>query len=193
MRLRTSLRWLGVTAFVLGVAGSATAQPSGGAPAPAGQIGFERQANLSPKDQLSQVESGIARMEQLAGTVRRQLEQARAAHDVVKTLCLNDKLSQIDVAIRSARDRQQAHQAAVNRGDTEMANHEFTIVTVLQQRAVQTGAQANQCIGEEYAFVGQTEVTASVDPNLPGEDVTAFPPTDGTLISAPPVSISGSQ
>src|SRR5579859_7640547 len=107
MRLRTTLRWLGVTAFVLGVAGSATAQPSGGAPTPAGQIGFERQTNLTPQEQVAQVESGIARMEQLAGTVRRQLEQARTAHDVVKTLCLNDKLSQIDVAIRSARDRQQ--------------------------------------------------------------------------------------
>jgi hypothetical protein len=186
------LRWLGSTAFVLAVAGSATAQPSNGTAADA-QVGFERRAQLSPQDEVNQAEMGITRMEQIAGTVRRQLEQARAARDVVKTLCLNDKLSQVDVAIRSARDRQQALQAAVRRNDVEMANHEFTILTVLNQRAVQQGAQANQCIGEEYAFVGQTQVTSEIDPNLPGEDVTAFPPTDGTLVSAPPVTISGSQ
>jgi hypothetical protein len=133
-------------------------------------------------------------MEQVATTVRHQLEQARAAHDVVKTLCLNDKLSQIDVAIRSARDRQQALQAAAQRNDVEMANHEFTILTVLNQRAVQQGAQANQCIGEEYAFVGQTQVTAEVDPTLPGESTTEFPPpTDGTLIPTPPVPVSPSK
>jgi hypothetical protein len=193
MRPRATLKWLGSTAFLLAVAGSATAQPStGGAPQPDAQVGFERRAQLSPQDELTQAEVGITRMEQVAGTVRRQLETARAARDVVKTLCLNDKLSQIDVAVRSARDRQQALQAAVRRNDIEMANHEFTILTVLNQRAVQQGAQANQCIGEEYAFVGQTQVTSEVDPNLPGEDVTLFPP-DVTLVSAPPVTISGHQ
>src|SRR5579883_1223783 len=194
MRLRPTLRWIATAALVLGAAGSATAQqPAGGAPGGGdtgqgnGQVGFQRNANLSPQEELSQANSILTQMDQRAGTVRRQLEQARTARDVVKTLCLNDKLSQIDVAIRSARDRQQALQAAVQRNDTEMANHEFTILTVLGQRAVQQGAQANQCIGEEYAFVGQTQVTSQIDPNLPGEDTTAFPPTDGTLISAPPV------
>jgi hypothetical protein len=191
MRPRTTLKWLGSTAFLLALAGSATAQPANGAPADA-QVGFERRAQLSPQDELTQADLGISRMEQVAGTVRHQLEAARAARDVVKTLCLNDKLSQIDVAIRSARDRQQSLQAAARRNDIEMANHEFTILTVLNQRAVQQGAQANQCIGEEYAFVGQSQVTSEVDPNLPGEDVTTFPP-DVTLISAPPVSISGSK
>jgi Spy/CpxP family protein refolding chaperone len=192
MRPRTTLRWLGITAFVLAAAGSATAQPSNGS-APDAQVGFERRAQLSPQEELTQSEASLARMEQIAGTVRRQLEQARQARDVVKTLCLNDKLSQIDVAIRSGRDRQVALQAAVQRNDVEMANHEFTILTVLQQRAVQKGAEANQCIGEEYAFVGQTQVTTQVDPNLPGEDTTAFPPADQTLVSLPPVTVSPIQ
>jgi hypothetical protein len=183
---------LGITLFVLGVAGSATAQPAS-PPAPDAQVGFERRAQLSPQDELSQTEAGISRMEQIAGTVRRQLEQARAGRDVVKTLCLNDKLSQIDVAIRSARDRQQALQAAIHRNDVEMANHEFTILTVLSQRAIQQGAQANQCIGEEYAFLGQTEVLLRKDPGQVGDDTTEFPPTEGTLISAPPVTASPSK
>jgi hypothetical protein len=180
---------VGISVFVLGIAGSATAQPSNGV-APDAQVGFERRAQLSPQDELNQSEGSIVRMEQIGNTVRHQLEQARASRDVVKTLCLNDKLSQIDVAIRSARDRQQALQAAVHRSDVEMANHEFTILTVLNQRAVQQGAQANQCIGEEYAWVGKTIVTPQVDPNIVAEQAD-YPPTDGTLIAAPPLPASG--
>ena len=48
------------------------------------------------------------------------LEESRQKRDVVKTLCLNDKLSQHDVAVRSARDRKTALQDAVRRGDREL-------------------------------------------------------------------------
>jgi hypothetical protein len=169
-------------------AGTATAQPATGKAD--AQVGFERRSQLSPQEELAQAETGLTRMDQAAGTVRRQLEQARGARDVVKTLCLNDKLSQIDVASRSGRDRQAALQSAAQRNDVELANHEFTILTVLRQRVEQLGAEANQCIGEEIAFVGQSEITTQIDPNLPGEDTTEYPSTDPTLVSGPPVPAS---
>ena len=199
MRLRSSLKWIASAALVMGVAGSATAQAPPPAAPPAGggaggatdaQVGFQRQQALTPQEELTQSDAMIARMEQSAGVVRRQLEQARAQRDVVKTLCLNDKLSQIDVAVRSARDRKTALQAAVTRNDTELSNHEFTIMTVLRQRAEQLTAEANQCIGEEVAFVGQTQVITQVDPTLPSDDDTQYPPTDPTLISSPPITFS---
>jgi hypothetical protein len=192
MRIGASLRWAAITAFVLAAAGPATAQQpaAGGAPAPDAQVGFERRQQLSPQDELAQADQAIARMDQASNAVRHQLEAARQARDVVKTLCLNDKLSQIDVAARSGRDRQAALQAAVQRNDAELANHEYAILTVLRQRAEQLSAEANQCIGEEVAFVGQTQVTTSVDPTLPGGDMTSYPPTDPTLISAPPACIT---
>jgi hypothetical protein len=129
-------------------------------------------------------------MEQAAGGVRKQLQQAREQRDVVKTLCLNDKLSQIDVATRSARDRKSSLQAAATRNDQELTNHEFTILTVLRQRAEQLTAEANQCIGEEAAFIGDTKVSTTVDPTLPSSDETQYPPTDLTLIGSPPVCAS---
>ena len=109
--------------------------------------------------------------------MRRQLETARAQRDVVKTLCLNDKLNQIDVAIRSARERRQALELAANRKDADLANHEFTILTVLRQRADQLTAEANQCIGQEAGFVGDSAVTSTIDPNLPQEDPSEYPRT----------------
>jgi len=150
------------------------------------QVGFQQKAPVSPQDQLLESDRILTRMEQAAGAIRRQLEEARKQRDVVKTLCLNDKLSQIDVAIRSARDRKQSLQAAAQRNDSELSNHEFTILTVLRQRSEQLTAEANQCIGEEAAFLGDTKVSTTVDPSLPQTDDTYYPPTDPTLVSATP-------
>jgi len=188
MRLDICFRWVGVAAFVLGVSGSATAQPAPAPPVPppSGQVGFERSPKLSLQEESAQGETIISRIDQATSTVRRQLDSARQGRDVIRSLCLSDKLSQVDVASRSARDRQGALQAAVQRGDTELANHEMTILTVLRQRAEQLTAEANQCLGEEVAFVGQTQVITQVDPNLPSGDTTFYPPTDPTLVSAPP-------
>jgi len=128
-------------------------------------------------------------MNQAAGTVRRQLDGAREQRDVVKSLCLSDKLSQIDVATRSAKDRQTSLQAAALRNDAELSNHEFTMLTVLRQRTEQLIAEANQCIGEDLAFVGQTQVSTEF-PNLPGEDSTDYPPLDPPFVWVPPIVVS---
>jgi hypothetical protein len=116
--------------------------------------------------------------------VSRQLESARSQRDVVKTLCLNDKLNQVDVAIRSARERRGDLEAAANRKDADLSNHEFTILTVLRQRTEQLSAEANQCIGQEAGFVGESAVTSTIDPNLPQDDPAQYPVGD-VIIQAP--------
>jgi hypothetical protein len=196
--LGTSLRRGAVAVAVLAFAavspaGAQTPQPTagGGASGTAdAQVGFQRKAQLTPQEQLLEADRILTRMEQAAAAIRRQLEEARKQRDVVKTLCLNDKLSQIDVAIRSARDRKQSLQAAAQRNDVELSSHEFTILTVLRQRGEQLTAEANQCIGEEAAFLGDTKVSTTIDPSLPQTDDTYYPPTDPTLVSATPTCTS---
>jgi hypothetical protein len=179
MRIGASLWWIGVGTATLGLTGAAVAQPRSLAGARS-QVGFERTPQLSPSDELAQADATVARMDQSSTTIRRQLDAARQGRDVVRSLCLSDKLSQVDVAARSARDRQSALQAAVQRNDTELANHEFTILTVLRQRSEQLVAEASQCIGEEVAFAGQaTQVVTVFDPNLPGDEATQVPPDQG--------------
>ena len=193
MRIQATLRWTAVTAFVLAAAGPATAQSAGGTAngSADAQVGFQRTQKLAPADELAQADAIIAHMDQSSNTVRRQLESARAARDVVKTLCLNDKLSQIDVATRSARDRQAALQAAVQRNDAELADHQFTVLTEHRRRAEQLTAEANQCIGEEVAFVGQTQVTVQVDPNIPNTDTTTVDPNQNPIpVYTPPPCMS---
>jgi hypothetical protein len=194
MRFRSTLKWLFAFGVLALAAGPAGAQPGDLPPAPPppeppsateGQVGFQRKTTLTPQEQLAESAKHLSRMEAAAGGVRKQLEEARRQRDVVKTLCLNDKLSQIDVAIRSARDRRTQLQAAVARNDAELSNHEFTILTVLRQRSEQIVAEANQCIGEESAFIGDTRTTVQIDPRIP-PDETPYPPTDPTLVIGPP-------
>jgi hypothetical protein len=192
MRVRSSWKLVFAFAALSYAASPAGAQtPAAGAgagaaaPDQSGTVGFQRKTSLTPQEQLGESAKHLARMEQSAGGVRKMLEEARKQRDVVKTLCLNDKLSQIDVAIRSGRDRRTQLQAAVGRNDAELSNHEFTILTVLRQRSEQLVAEANQCIGEEAAFVGDTRTQVTIDPSIP-QDETPYPSTDPTLVIGPP-------
>lgn len=160
-------------------------QPAG---APDANAGITKNVNLSPQEELTQSDSFLARMEGSRTVVRRQLETARAQRDVVKTLCLNDKLNQIDVAIRSARERRQSLEAAAQRHDVDLSNHEFTILSVLRQRNEQLTAEANQCIGQEVGMIGESAVSSTIDPNLPQQDPSQYP--DPTVIVDPPVCSS---
>lgn len=174
--------------------GTAVAQTGGAAPAPDAQVGFQKKANLTPQEQLEDAGHKIGKMENIGTTVRHMLEQARTQRDVVKTLCLNDKLNQIDVATRSARDRKDALKAAANRNDAELSGHEWTILNVLEQRAEQLGAEANQCIGEEAVLIGASQTNMTVDPTLPPDmNETQYPPTDPSLVSDPPICVSCTQ
>ena len=132
-------------------------------------LGLQRQVSLSPKEQLIQSEAAVSRMDSARSAVRRQLESARAQRDVVKILCLNDKLNQLDVAIRSARERRAALEGAVQRSDLDLSNHEFTIMTVLRLRSETLSAEANQCVGQEAQYFGNSAVTTTVESTVPPE------------------------
>ena len=162
---------LGLALLVGHGVASAQAQNAPQQPPDAG-AGLSRQVNLSPAEQLAQADGSLSRMEGSRSTVRRQLESARAQRDVVKTLCLNDKLSQIDTASRTAADRTAALRSSVNRNDAEAANHEYSVLAVLAQRSEQLGSEASQCVGEESAFVGDTAVKTTIDPTVAPDDAT---------------------
>jgi hypothetical protein len=192
LRAARTARWAVVAGAVLavGAVGAvARAQPTTVSPPPApdGQVGFQRRAQLTPAQEVAQSELTVVQMKSSSGTTQRMLAQARLARDVVKTLCLNDKLSQIDVAAKTAAERLQALKAAAARNDLEGSSHQFIILTVLKQRNDQLVAEANQCIGQENAFLGATNIVTTVDPTLPLTPVTDMPP-DLTPVSVIPVS-----
>lgn len=201
MRLKT-LKWslvaVGMTLSVLSVAAVGS---SGllGAPAkrffaagPAASVQTEREVDLSPEQQLATAREFMTKMDHGATTVRTMLEQAQAARDVVKAMCLRDKLMQIDVAKRSGRDRVLTLQSAVDAKDKDRSRHEFMIMQVLRDRVEQLVKEANQCIGEELGFIGESEVTLQVNPDIPDNNPDELG-SDPEVISDTPVYVSPIQ
>jgi hypothetical protein len=143
---------------------------------------------LSPAQMLTQARQYLPEMERAQNTVRVQAKKARDAKDVVKVLCLNDKLGQIELATSTATDRVTDLDNAIKRNDIERAQHQFTVVRVLRERVNTLVSEAQQCIGEETGFVGDENVTVEIDPNIANTDPSEFP--EEPLVSTPPVTSS---
>jgi len=199
MRLKT-LKWslvaVTMTLSVLSVA-AVGSQGLLGAPVQqllgaAATVQTEREVDLSPEQQLVNAKAFMTKMEQGSATVRTMLEQAQAARDVVKAMCLKDKLQQIEVAKRSGRDRVLTLQSAVDAKDKDRSRHEFMIMQVLRDRVEQLVKEANQCIGEELGFIGESQVTLSVNPGIPDNNPDELG-SDPDIISETPVYVSPIQ
>ncbi|MEZ4227913.1 MAG: hypothetical protein R3B89_02035 [Polyangiaceae bacterium] len=173
-----------VAALMVGGWGVAVAQTgTSGAPAPI-DVASQADMNLTPEEQVKRADQYLGEMERTAGTIRKQLEQARQERDVVKVLCLDDKLNQIDVAVRSFKERQGSLKTAAERKDADRARHEFSVLGVLRDRGRTLSAEANQCVGDEAGFIGETDVKLTIDPNIADTDPSEYP--DDPLISPPP-------
>jgi hypothetical protein len=155
--------------------------------APSGVLSDASGQNLTPAEQLKRAEEFSAGIERASQSILRQLELARRDRDVVRVLCLNDKLNQVDVALRSAQDRLSALRTAVARGDDDRARHEFTVLDVLNDRVRVLVNESNQCVGEETGFIGEAEVSVTIDPNLPDAE-TGGPGPDGATPPPPNVN-----
>ena len=158
-------------------------------PAAKGAAEGNREADLPPKEQLIRALAYLALMDQSSTTVKTLLEQARAARDVVKSLCLNDKHNQITFVIRTGKDRVANLRSAADGNDKDRARHEFVIVLVLRDRTDVLVKEARQCIGEEAGFIGDTELTLQIDSNIPDVDPDKLG-ADPDILSEPPPLVS---
>ena len=161
---------LGIAAVVVGPLLLGIGVASAQAPATGGTTEEGRAVQLPPAQQVAKAKDYVRRMEAIRATIQRDLEGARGQNDVVKTLCLDDKLNQIDVAITKSSDRAGSLNQAADRSDGDLANHEFTILSVLYDRAIQLDAEAQQCIGKEAGFVGESSSTMTLEGYIAPEE-----------------------
>lgn len=147
---------------------------------------------VTPADQVSSADASVTKIQTAATRVRHLLDDARknSPKDIVKLTCLQDKLAQIEISLDSAKKRSSSLKNAQASGNKDLANHEFTMLTTLRQRSEQLDAEANQCIGEEIGFPGDTKIKATIDPNIapvdPGGSTGWTDP--GVIIVVPPAS-----
>jgi len=176
-----------LTAATMSGVGLAIAQDGTSTPdaAPAREVSGGQDVNLTPQQMLEKVRNMIPEMERLRATVAEQLADAKKKKDVVKALCLDDKVKQMKLATDTAKDRVVDLTSAVSQNDPDRSRHEFTVIQVLRERVQTLITEAQQCIGEETGFVGDSDVTVEIDPALPDTDPSGFP--DDPLVSEPPV------
>ena len=182
MKKGGKVRGLAAMMAVVSVLGAAAAQESTPPTTSAPPTGEANQ--LTPPQMVAAAKALLPAMDKSAAVVRRQLTIAREQKDVVKALCLNDKLNQVDLAIRTATDRVSGLEAAANANDAERSRHQYTVVLVLNERVTTLVSEANQCIGEETGFVGESVVTVEVE-GVPNVDPSEHPTT--TVTNQPPV------
>ena len=129
--------------------------------------GATREVSLSFDQMIARGQSAVRSIQSTASSTRGKLTAARQERDVVKVLCLNDKMNQMDVAANSAADRMSALRTAAQRNDADRARHEYTVLDVLADRVKTLQSEAGQCVGEETGFAQESEVSVTIDPNLP--------------------------
>jgi hypothetical protein len=152
----------------------ATALPPPGA-SPDADISVRQRPTLSPQDMLTQARDYRARMDGLLKQVQGLVDQAKKAKDVIRLNCLMDKLAQLKANIAVADNGLQNLQDAISRRDEGQSVHEYTRVTIVNQKAQVLGAEGQACVGEDLSYVGATKVDVeqpygTEDPTGPRSD-----------------------
>lgn len=172
-----------VVAVLTGVGGAVAAQ--GDDRPPPNELSGGKDVTLSPKEMLDKARTMVPEMLKARVAVGAQLAEARKKKDVVKTLCLDDKVKQMKLATDTAQARVVDLTSSVSQNDPDRSKHEFTVIQALRERVQTLVAEAQQCIGEETGFIGNDDVTLEIDPAVPDADPSDFP--DDPLVSEPPV------
>jgi hypothetical protein len=165
------------------LASAALAQGGGAGVAAAADSGAPNQADIAVKQRSTlssqeMVQQGDGYFKGMAETVKRisaLQDQSKRQKDIIRLNCVTDKLVQAKVNLTIAEQAMAALQENISRADEGGRTHEFTRLTIVNQKVSVLGAEAENCIGEDLSFVGATRIDVEVDPSLPQIDVTSPP------------------
>ncbi|MCS6799626.1 MAG: hypothetical protein NZ898_14105 [Myxococcota bacterium] len=161
---------LAVLAIVIAGSGYALAQTD--AAEGEAEVGVRQRASLSGPEQLAEARRIEERATAITRRVAGMLEEARRSTppDVLRITCLTDKLTQMQAHLQTLAERGRSLERAVQQGDHDLRDHEFTIISVLGSKFNVLEQEANQCLGQDIFETGATSVSTSIDPEVPEED-----------------------
>jgi hypothetical protein len=187
--------FIGSTVFAQGSAPTPApiAPPSAGSPAGAAggpaaggpvDISVKQRPTLTPDEMVNQSRDYFKSMGEVLKRVQTLQDQSKREKDIIRLNCVTDKLVQVRVNMNIAEQSMASLQEAMTRADEGQRTHEFTRLTIVNQKVLVLGAEAENCIGEDLSFVGATRVDIEIDPNIPTYDPTQ-PPAPGIDIERP--------
>ena len=114
------------------------------------------------------------------------LDAARREGNIILADCLNDKATQVNVAGRAGAEHRDLLDAAIQSGNDEGRNHQFTMISILSDRFNVLEQEANQCLGSGIFETGATTVTTTIDPSTPDEEIDEAFNWDPSIDVGPP-------
>jgi hypothetical protein len=163
------------------LAAPASGDVVGGAPAPV-DLSIPQKSTISGDAMLSQGREYRKQIEAITAQVQTQVGAAKKDQDVIRLNCLLDKLTQVKVNGNMMDQALQSLQECVARRDESAELHEYTRVTIINQKAQVLRTEADGCVGAETNYVGPTKVVVETPAGLQ-ENVDQPPPSE------PPISI----
>jgi len=156
-------------------------------PAPAIEPAAPLQPTMTGDQMLKQGQEYRREIEKIKLAMQTQVEQAKQDKDVIRLNCLLDKLTQLNVNANIMDQALQSLQQSVARNDTSGQLHEYTRITIVNQKVQVLSTEADACVGAETNYIGPTRVTVEVPPGLQ-EGVDQVPPIQPpvTAIDRPP-------
>jgi hypothetical protein len=191
MRRVSITLWLVLLAAPVALAQTeASPTPEQPAPTPALDPALQQQqSTLSGAQMLDQSKEYRKQMDEVSLQIQAQSDKARKDKDIIRLNCLLDKLSQLRVNVSIMDQAIQALQEAISRNDQDAMLHEYTRVTIVNQKAQVLRSEADACIGAETNYIGPTKVEVeSPDGLAPGDPSTVetlSPPPSTTAIVVP--------
>jgi hypothetical protein len=155
--------------------GITAAYAAGEAPAGGVAIDFRKNISLTPQETLNQSREYYTTMQETQRRIDQLAAKARRDRDVVKLNCVNDKGAQVRGHIAVTEEAMKSLNDTIARRDDAGRQHVFTRITILYQKVVILSTEAEQCIGEDVSYVGETRVDVEIDPSVPQEDPTQAP------------------
>jgi hypothetical protein len=187
------LRASRVSWLLLLVAPVALAAPAGGdatSPAPAQvDLSLPQKSTISGPAMLNQGREYRKQIDGILSQVQGQVEQARKAKDVIRLNCLLDKLTQVKANGNIMDQALQGLQECVARRDESAELHEYTRITIINQKAEVLRTEADGCVGAETNYVGPTKVEVETPAGL--QDSVDQPPAPAlpvAVVDRPPVA-----
>jgi hypothetical protein len=170
MSRRASVIWLSLLVGPVALAQSGSTGPQGPAPGTVPpstvDISVPQRSSLSGLDMLMQGKEYRANMDKTATQLQAMVEQARKQKDVIRLNCVMDKLVQVKLNMNIADQALQRLQEATTRKDDGGALHEYTRITITNQKVQVLQNEGQTCVGAELNYIGATRVEVEA-PELP--------------------------
>jgi hypothetical protein len=162
--------FIGGSVFAQGAAPEAP--PAPGAPGGSADLSVKQRPTMTPAEMVNQSKDYFKGMGDVLKRIATLQDQAKREKDIIRLNCVTDKLVQARVNVNIAEQSMATMQESIARNDEGGETHEFTRITIVNQKVTVLGAEAENCIGEDLSFVGATRVDVEVDPNIPQYDPT---------------------